>query len=360
MLKQLLNECVIDLAIKPAGPILVKSGLDTVRGPSMAFVKTWRNGDEEVYLPGSSLKGVLRSHAERITRTLKPEAACDPFTDINRIKKEKEHAEMLFCGHRFKKREAWRKNEQKKYDREYATEKKFAENRHDEKLEKLSPALANPELYDHSCPICRLFGSTYYGGRLATADAYAVDGAPRPERRDGVGIDRFTGGAAKGAKFDFEVITGGLFVSSLHLRNFELWQLGLIGFLIEDLKAGLIRVGMGKSRGLGKVTGEIKDIRLYYLGRQAPKPENGKLKLRGLGALSPLAKPYGVAQTDEIEIDYAGAPGPASNIVRTVYHFTPEDALWSRLAEVWVEYLDNYQVPPEMKPSRFVKQESRR
>jgi CRISPR/Cas system CSM-associated protein Csm3 (group 7 of RAMP superfamily) len=70
MLKQLLNECVIELMIEPDGPILVKSGRDTVRGPNMAFVRTWRNGQEEVYLPGSSLKGVLRSHAERITRTL--------------------------------------------------------------------------------------------------------------------------------------------------------------------------------------------------------------------------------------------------------------------------------------------------
>ena len=53
MLKQLVNECVITLQIEPVGPILIKSGIETVTGPDMAFVRVWRNGDEEIYLPGS-------------------------------------------------------------------------------------------------------------------------------------------------------------------------------------------------------------------------------------------------------------------------------------------------------------------
>ena len=69
MLKQLVNECLIELVIRPDGPILIKSGIETVSGPDMSFVRTWRNGEEQVFLPGSSLKGVLRSNAERITRT---------------------------------------------------------------------------------------------------------------------------------------------------------------------------------------------------------------------------------------------------------------------------------------------------
>src|SRR5688500_1445288 len=94
MLKQLVNECVIELHIIPEGPILIKSGVATISGPDMAFVKVWRNGIEEVYLPGSSLKGVLRSHAERIARTLNEQAACDPFAG---------QGEETFCGKCFEK-----------------------------------------------------------------------------------------------------------------------------------------------------------------------------------------------------------------------------------------------------------------
>jgi CRISPR-associated protein Csm3 len=324
MLKQLLNECIIELVIEPDGPMLVKSGLDTIRGPNMAFVRTWRNGQEEVYLPGSSLKGVLRSHAERITRTLKPEAACDPFVDLKVAREEPERADMIFCGHRFRQRE--------------------------EKDEQLS----NARLYADSCPICRLFGSTYYGGRLATADAYAANGAPRPEQRDGVGIDRFTGGAARGAKFDLEVVTNGEFETSLHLRNFELWQLGLVGFLLEDLKAGLIRVGMGKSRGLGKVTGRVTGVDLHYLGRGAPRPENGRLELRGIGSLSELAAPYGVVRPDTAEVDYAGQP--VGNVVRTTYHFEDAVGVWRAAADAWSRYIfDVHEVPEAMRARQFTR-----
>jgi len=66
MFKQLVNECLIDLHIYVEGPVLIKSGLAQISGPDMAWVRVFRNGREEVYLPGSSLRSVcrylLRSH----------------------------------------------------------------------------------------------------------------------------------------------------------------------------------------------------------------------------------------------------------------------------------------------------------
>ena len=45
----------------PDGPILIKAGdtgaVDPTR-PDMEFVRAWYNGQETVYLPGSSLKGM--------------------------------------------------------------------------------------------------------------------------------------------------------------------------------------------------------------------------------------------------------------------------------------------------------------
>lgn len=318
MLKQLVNECIIELVIRPEGPILVKSGIETVSGPDMAFVRTWRNGEPQVFLPGSSLKGVLRSHAERIARTFDETKACDPFS---------KGGPTMFCGHRFETRK-----------------KRFKEDPN------------NAEVYAGSCPICRLFGSTWYGGRLATADAYAEEGLPRTEQRDGVGIDRFTGGASRGAKFELEVVTSGAFVTTLHMRNFELWQLGLVGFLLQDLKDGFIRIGMGKSRGLGKVAGEVRSLRLDFLGPQAPAPANGQLILKGVGEMVPerMARDYDLARPDALTVtfdgDWQGGPGR----IRATARFGDDAFPWAEVGQCWVDYIQSYTTRPEMRLERFV------
>jgi CRISPR-associated RAMP protein (TIGR02581 family) len=299
MLKQLVNECLIELVIRPDGPILIKSGIETVSGPDMSFVRTWRNGEEQVFLPGSSLKGVLRSHAERITRTFDESKACDPFGDN-------------FCGARFES----------------------------QKKQRGGKGPENHEVYRNSCPICLLFGSTWYGGRLATADAYAED-TPRREQRDGVGIDRFTGGSSRGAKFELEVVTSGEFATSLHLRNFELWQLGLVGFLLQDLKDGLIRVGMGKSRGLGKVSGEVTGVRLDFLGPQAPDLTNGSLTLKGVGEMVPeeMAGEYGMTRPDELPVPFAGQWQGGPGRLRKTALFPGDTFPWQAVGPRWVSYV---------------------
>jgi CRISPR-associated RAMP protein (TIGR02581 family) len=314
MLKQLVNECVIDLAIQPEGPILIKSGMPTISGPDMAFVTTWRNGEEEVYLPGSSLKGTFRSHAERIARTLNEVAACNPF--------EAKSNRGQFCGHVFEKR---------KKDKEWPDDA--------DRLNQL--------VYHDSCPICRLFGSTWFAGRLATEDAYAEGKAPRPQQRDGVGIDRFTGGAAQGVKFDMEVVTEGTFATRLHLRNFELWQLGLVGFVLMDLAGSLIRIGAAKSRGLGRVRGKVRQVRLDFLGLNAPQPENGQLKLLGAGALvsQEMAKNYGMERPDEVTIL---AVEPKTNGLRTTYKYDGEAFPWMTLGPLWVQKAKPYEMSEEM------------
>src|SRR5581483_1816282 len=77
---------------------------------------------------------------------------------------------------------------------------------------------------------------------------------------DGVGIDRLTGGASHGAKFELEVMsTGAIFETDIHLRNFEIWQLGMLFIVLQDLADELIRIGSGRSRGLGKVTAQISE-----------------------------------------------------------------------------------------------------
>ncbi len=357
MLKQLINECLVTLHVSPEGPVLVKSGTATVKGPDMAFVNTFRNNTRQVYLPGSSLKGILRSHAERIARTLRMPSACDPFTDMEKAAGEPERSEVIYCGERFKQRESWR-NDRKKYEKLHAEEVQFEAVRQGKAPGELPgpvKGLGNGLLYAESCPICRLFGSTHYGGRLATTDGYAVGTPPKPEARDGVGIDRFTGGASKGAKFDLEVLTSGTFHTTLHLRNFELWQLGLVGFLLQDLKDGFIRVGMGKSRGLGKVVGAIQEVKLYYIGPRAPTPKDGKLPVLGIGSLMDKPQAYGMIAPDETFVPLPEKWKTETNGVRSSHIFPGDTFQWKAVADRWIEYIDNYQVPPAMSHARFAR-----
>src|SRR5207245_11759506 len=106
---------------------------------------------------------------------------------------------------------------------------------------------------------CRLFGSTGFIGRLAISDAYLASNELK-EQRDGVGIDRLTGGASHGAKFELEVVsTGVVFETDVHLRNFEIWQLGMLFMVIQVMEDELIHLGSCRSRGLRKGTASIND-----------------------------------------------------------------------------------------------------
>src|SRR6266566_1385318 len=238
MLKKLLNEAFCTLRITTTGPLLIKSGHASVSGPDMTPVLTWRNGKQEVFLPGSSLKGVFRSHIEKIVCSLKPRVVCYPFEGNEERQAGLDQRQRDYrdsCGGMFNQ-----------FARRSDDNRRLLEERTD-------------LVYAASCPTCRLFGSTGFIGRLAISDAYLASSEIK-EQRDGVGIDRLTGGASHGAKFELEVVsTGVVFETDIHLRNFEIWQLGMLFVVLQDMEDELIRIGSGRSRGLGRVTATISD-----------------------------------------------------------------------------------------------------
>ncbi|MDP2859270.1 MAG: CRISPR-associated RAMP protein Csx7 [Bacillota bacterium] len=228
MLKRIVNEATFELEITTTGPLLVRSGQATVSGPDMTPVLTFRNNEWQVFIPGSSLKGVIRSHSEKIVRTLRDGLCCNPFAKVNEPDSS--------CG---------------------------------VQLGNQKPAPTPERAYALSCPVCRLFGSLEFIGRISIGDAYLKDGipAPRKELRDGVGIDRLTGGPKSQAKFTLEAVSSGaVFRSEVLLRNFECWQLSLILAVVQDMADGLLRIGGGRSRGFGAVKGAIPVLGLHHLG----------------------------------------------------------------------------------------------
>jgi CRISPR-associated RAMP protein (TIGR02581 family) len=221
MHKRLLNEATLDFTIRPEGPILIKAGdtgADPTR-PDMEFVRTWKDGERVVYLPGPSLKGVIRSHCERIVRTIGDGRSCNP------VIKEKS-----------------------------CVGKQNLKQEHD-----------GIRVHKNSCFICQMFGNTVLAGRVRTKDAYPVNpDEVRTEERNGVAIDRVFGSVAVGP-FQMEVVTSGAFKTTLVIRNFTIAQLGLLALALRDLKLGRVGVGFGKSRGLGHVTLQWDTLTLRYL-----------------------------------------------------------------------------------------------
>src|SRR6266568_9273902 len=156
MLKKIVNEAYFTLRITTTGPLLIKSGQPTISGPDMTPVLTFRNGQYEVFLPGSSLKGVFRSHLEKVICSLKPRVVCYPFSgsesqEADLSQRQRDYRDS--CGAIFTLRA-----------RQSDEERKRLEERTD-------------LVYADSCPACRLFGSTEFIGRIAIGDAYLVSKA---------------------------------------------------------------------------------------------------------------------------------------------------------------------------------------
>ncbi|HRJ40280.1 MAG: hypothetical protein KJZ86_08005 [Caldilineaceae bacterium] len=246
MFKRYLNELTVHFTITPDGPILIKAGdtggVDPTR-PDMEFVRTWYNGRETVYLPGSSLKGMLRAHCEKIARTvsntghqaengqeyMRRRLSCNPLLD------ESKNAEGG-CGEKFSR------------------------------LWNSKPPTAEEAIH-HSCFVCQLFGNTALASHVRLSDAYPsaeeIAAVNRTEERHGVAIDRVYGSVAVGP-FQFETVTRGQFQGTLTVRNFTTPQLGLLGLALRDLQARRISIGFAKSRGLGRIKTAIDRVSLRY------------------------------------------------------------------------------------------------
>lgn len=191
-------------------------------------------------LAGSGLRGVLRSHAERIARTLATRnaggedeflrkcPACSPVE--SRPGEPLASCDVLLKG-------------------------------------KVS---TNDEVSDeHLCLACRLFGSTRRGSRLIVEDApyepTEMQAEPVLKMLDFLAIDRFTGGGAERLKFDALALWKPAFRLHLHLENPAPWELGWLALVVRDLQEGWLSVGFGMAKGFGRVRLKHPQFTLGYL-----------------------------------------------------------------------------------------------
>ncbi len=216
------------------GEINLVTGLHIGRGSTGLFgtddevVKT---PDGSPYIPGSSLKGVLRAALERISSfpTLPRDGYASPCisTDKDGLCLDTSPISKV-------------------------------ENRQNMSAQQIADKVAQG-----SCPLCHLFGNKMMAGKVQFFDASVVKQSwiNQYDYRDGVGIDRDTGTAKEGVKYDFEVVPAGTAfhfrVRALNLAKPELQWL-LVG--LELLRQGEITLGGKVTRGLGRVAGSNWEV----------------------------------------------------------------------------------------------------
>jgi CRISPR-associated RAMP protein (TIGR02581 family) len=310
MLRQLINHASLDLELSPSTPVLICAGTEgLVKMPSVTMMI---DGHPTPYVPGSSLKGAMRSHAEALLRTLAPTGACDPFEDDHA-------APLVSCNEQFK---IWLKAQGKEVQ-----------------------AVPSNRAYAKACLACRLFGSLHFRGRWNISDALP-SGNVTMTRRDGVGIDRFSGGSSGGALYDLEAIApakSNVFRTRIDVQNFELWQLGLTLLVVRDLCSGDLPVGHNKSRGMGRFNGKMARFEVRLVAKHAKR--DGKLRLVGAGEVLGKDNAWGLSFPDAI----ATLPGGVAVTEDPLFvrlDLAPHLAEMERvLRERLVGRLDNYKRP---------------
>lgn len=245
--------------LQAEGPLLTNdtsvsglSGFD--HAPLLAIWGDWR----QPVLTGAGLRGVLRSHAEKLARTLSTLKyknkddflyhcpACDPNV---RDDDEKNRLPLENCDSLLKKGHISRNVD--------------------------APL----------CLACSLFGSTRHGSRLFVEDApyqaTARQSCPIFKMLDFLAIDRFTGGGAEGLKFDALAMWKPAFSMRIYLDNPDQWELGWLWLVLRDLIDGWLTVGFGSAKGFGRVKLTDWTATIGYL-----QPEDAPLNITQIGLMT--------------------------------------------------------------------------
>ena len=141
-------------------------------------------------------------------------------------------------------------------------------------LRSLNPnATGDPNgIEDISGPIERLFGMTGRASKLRINEFCGSNVGERLPRQDFVAIDRFTGGAAEGAKFDAKYIDRPTFTTCLHLDTEDLTEseIALLAAALRDVIRGDVCLGFGGSKGYGEIKASLDANSETWLQGQLP------------------------------------------------------------------------------------------
>ena len=198
-------------------------------GETMSDLGVVLDSNGNPVLPGSSLKGKLRSTCETLSHALGLSACM-----LNHA------ASGVSCASDVNYYRSVRDNYQREYQKGVQPRLKWIDN--------------------NTCDVCKLFGSPVQAGRLWVSDGALKDWASIVQVRDGVVIDRDSQTAVDGLKYDYEVVPlSSRFGLCIDLENPTDEDMALLGVALFDWHAGS-SIGGFTSRGLGRF--HLEDIKL--------------------------------------------------------------------------------------------------
>ncbi|MGC9069171.1 MAG: type III CRISPR-associated RAMP protein Csx7 [Thermoprotei archaeon] len=219
----LYREVVLNIEYTNLSPLRIGAG--TAKLPTspidLQVITIVKNGVHVPYIPGSSLKGVLRTVSENIVNSLNL------------------HGYKCFMGDGCK-------------------------SRYDEVLKDyLKRNLLDDvkKLLQNYCPVCKVFGSASFSAHIHVNDAYPVSSSVGRGVKVGIAIDRRSGAAKKGAFYTVEYVEPGVvFHGSLVFKNTPNYLIGLVVNALDMINSGYISIGGFKTRGFGKIKVDYKGI----------------------------------------------------------------------------------------------------
>jgi CRISPR-associated protein (TIGR03986 family) len=196
------------------GPFLVSDPVQKEKSdPDQPDRVPLRDNEGKPLLPASSVRGALRSHAERIVRTLGGHC-CDTEKPCKPVQKQGDVAER--------------------------------------------------------CIVCQVFGAAGWKTCLRIRDFTCVHGGGK-KRQDFVAIDRFHGGGKDGAKFAVQHSESPCFQGTIEVTSrAEDAGKGLLALVLRDLREGDITFGFGANKGYGHLLTEDKAVQVKNLEQLNP------------------------------------------------------------------------------------------
>lgn len=177
-----------------------------------------QNHDGSPVLPGSTLKGSCRSHAEKLAEYFNMKACL---------------LDSSLSGNSCVSDERYRRDQHDQFKALKTESEKLAWLEH------------------NLCDVCVLFGSPLHASRIFFQDAQLTRWSQSMEIRDGVCIGRDSETARHRAKYNFEVVPAGAeFFIIIDMENPHDHELALVGAVLSEWENGF-RIGGFTSRGLG-------------------------------------------------------------------------------------------------------------
>jgi len=121
--------------------------------------------------------------------------------------------------------------------------------------------------------IDQLFGSTDGKSKIQFCDLFP-EGKLEMKCFDHNKIDRFTGGTIENALFNEKLIFKGKFCGKIFIESPNWNEIKLLMQIFKDLYQEDIRIGYGKTKGYGKIKGEIINLRIYKTNKPMIEKDN--------------------------------------------------------------------------------------